>query len=113
MNRHIREKYTARAQVLKALAHPTRLFIVDELSRGERCVRELTAMVGDDISTVSRHLAVLKNAGIVSGEKRGMQVFYTLRIPCALDFFSCVEAVLHRNAGMHMVDKISNEELTP
>jgi ArsR family transcriptional regulator len=84
----------ARAKVMKALAHPTRLFIVDELSRGERCVCELTEMIGADVSTVSKHLALLKRAGVVLDEKRGQQVFYRLRVPCILNFFGCVEAVL-------------------
>jgi ArsR family transcriptional regulator len=83
-----------RARVMKALAHPSRLFIVDELSRGERCVCELTDMIGADVSTVSKHLALLKKAGVVLDEKRGQQVFYRLRVPCILNFFGCVEAVL-------------------
>lgn len=87
----------ARAKVMKALAHPTRLFIVDELSRGERFVFELTEMIGADISTVSKHLAVLKTAGIVIDDKRGSQVFYRLRVPCILNFFGCVEAVIEEN----------------
>ena len=97
MKQKIRARYAARAAIVKAMSHPTRLFIVDELSRDERCVCELTEMIGDDISTVSKHLAVLKNAGIVAGEKRGMQVFYSLRVPCVLNFFSCVESVLETN----------------
>jgi len=84
----------ARAKVMKALAHPSRLFIVDELSRGERCVCELTEMIGADVSTVSKHLAVLKSAGVLIDDKRGAQVFYRLRVPCILNFFGCVEAVL-------------------
>jgi ArsR family transcriptional regulator len=84
----------ARSRVMKALAHPTRLFIVDELSRGERCVCELTDGIGADVSTVSKHLSVLKGAGIVLDDKRGVQVFYRLRVPCILNFFGCVEAVL-------------------
>ena len=84
----------ARAKVMKALAHPTRLFIVDELSRGERCVCNLTEKIGADVSTVSKHLSVLKGAGIVIDDKRGVQVFYRLRVPCILNFFGCVEAVL-------------------
>jgi DNA-binding transcriptional ArsR family regulator len=60
-----RANMEARARIMKALAHPSRLFIVDELSRGERCVCELTEMIGADVSTVSKHLALLKNAGIV------------------------------------------------
>ncbi len=83
-----------RAKVMKALAHPSRLFIVDELSRGERCVCELTEMIGADVSTVSKHLALLKRAGVVIDERRGQQVFYRLRVPCILNFFGCVEAVL-------------------
>ena len=83
-----------RAKVMKALAHPSRLFIVDELSNGERCVYELTDMIGADVSTVSKHLALLKQAGVVLDERRGQQVFYRLRVPCILNFFGCVEAVL-------------------
>jgi len=60
---------------------------VDELSRQKRCVCELAEMVGTDGSTVSRHLALLKNAGIVRDEKRGAQVFYSLRVLCVLNFF--------------------------
>jgi ArsR family transcriptional regulator len=92
-------KYEGRVKVVKAMAHPTRMFIVDELTQaGERCVCELTEMVGADISTVSKHLSLLKNAGIVLDEKRGNQVYYRLRVPCILDFFRCIESVLECNA---------------
>jgi DNA-binding transcriptional ArsR family regulator len=92
-------RYEARVRVVKAMAHPTRMFIVDELSRtGERCVCELTELIGDDISTVSKHLSILKSAGIIAGRKRGNQVFYRLRVPCILDFFRCVESVLEGSA---------------
>lgn len=94
MNPSERARYEARATVIKAMAHPTRLFLVDELSRGERCVCELTEMVGADMSTVSKHLAILRNAGIVRDERRGSMVFYSLLVPCVMDFFSCVESVL-------------------
>jgi ArsR family transcriptional regulator len=81
------------------MAHPARLFIVDELSKnGERCVCDLTEMIGTDISTVSRHLSQLKEAGIVEVEKRGQMVFYRLRVKCILDFFNCVESVIKCNA---------------
>lgn len=68
--------------------------MVEELARGERCVCELRDMVGVDISTISKHLSLLKWAGIVQDEKRGAQVYYRLRCPCALQFFDCVEAVI-------------------
>jgi ArsR family transcriptional regulator len=89
--------FLARAKILKAMAHPTRLFIIEELSRKERCVRELTEMIGDDVSTVSKHLSVLKNSGIVHDEKRGLQVFYRLKCSCVVDYFKCFEAVIKTN----------------
>ena len=93
-------KYEARAKVIKAMAHPTRLFIVDELARSkERCVCELTEMVGADMSTVSRHLAQLREAGIVEDERRGSMIFYRLRVRCVTQFFQCVESVLSANTG--------------
>ncbi len=94
MNQSIRDEFEDRASVLKALAHPTRLFIVEELSDGERCVHELTEKIGADMSTVSKHLSVLKSVGIVGTEKRGAEVYYSLRMGCVLDFFDCIEAVI-------------------
>ena len=91
-------RYEERARIIKAMANASRLCIVDELARGERCVRELTDIVGSDMSTVSKHLAVLKSAGIVRDRKRGTQVYYELRTPCILSFFSCVESVLEDTA---------------
>jgi DNA-binding transcriptional ArsR family regulator len=99
MDAKTQAKYEARANIIKAMAHPTRLFIVDELGRSdERCVCELTEMIGVDMSTVSRHLAMLKNAGIIEDQKRGSQVYYSLRCRCVLDFVECVESVMKHNA---------------
>lgn len=89
----------ARAKVLKAMAHPSRLFILEQLEKGERCVCDLTDMIGADVSTISKHLSVLKQAGIVIDDKRGNQVFYQLRVPCILNFFDCVESVLSAQAN--------------
>ena len=94
MEPRLREKYEAEAQVIKALAHPTRLFIVDMISESPHCVCEITEQVGADISTVSKHLSVLKEAGIVRDEKRGTMVYYHLLTPCVLDFRRCVRGVL-------------------
>lgn len=94
MDKKTKALFEARARIIKALAHPSRLFIVDRLSRQEHCVRELADLVEADISTISKHLSVLKNAGIISDEKRGTSVYYSLRVPCVLNFFSCVESVM-------------------
>lgn len=88
------QKLERRANILKALAHPSRLMMIDELAKGERCVCELRELVGADMSTVSKHLTVLKNAGLVESDKRGLQVFYTLLSPCVMNFFTCVESVI-------------------
>lgn len=98
MDPKTQSKFEIRANVIKAMAHPTRLFIVDELSRREKCVSELTALIEADTSTVSKHLAVLKKAGIVKDDKRGTEVYYSLRVPCIMNFFQCVESVIRENA---------------
>ena len=93
----------ARAKVLKAMAHPSRLFIIEELQKGEICVCDLSRMIGSDVSTISKHLSVLKQAGLVTDDKRGNQVFYRLRVPCILNFFDCVESVLESQAEDHAI----------
>ena len=93
-----RTRLEAQARVIKSLAHPSRLLMVQELARGERCVQELRELVGSEMPTVSRHLAVLREAGVVSGRRQGSQVFYRLRVPCILNFMGCVEAVLESEA---------------
>ena len=67
-----------RLGIAQAIAGDPRLLIVDVLAEGEQCVGGLTRMVGSDASTVSNHLAVLRNVGLVIDEKRGQQVFYRL-----------------------------------
>jgi len=90
--------FKRQALVFKALAHPGRLLMVTELSKGERCVCELAKLVGSEMPTVSRHLSLLKHAGIVEDEKRGTQVFYRLVTPCVMNFFQCVSAVQARRS---------------
>jgi DNA-binding transcriptional ArsR family regulator len=97
MNKKNKALREAKAKVLKALAHPTRLYIVEELANGEKCVCKFTEEINADFSTVSKHLSVLKEAGLVQDEKRGKMVFYTLRIPCVLNFMGCIEALLKEN----------------
>ncbi|MDD3469919.1 MAG: metalloregulator ArsR/SmtB family transcription factor [Thermoguttaceae bacterium] len=89
-----------KADFFKALAHPTRLAIVEKLGEnleihgGEQCVCVLLEMFEIDFSTISRHLAVLKNAGVVTSEKRGKNVYYRLACPCLMDIFYCLDGIL-------------------
>jgi DNA-binding transcriptional ArsR family regulator len=87
-----------RAAVFKALGHPARLQIVEELATGERCVCELVNLVGLGWSAVSRHLAVLKAAGVLADDKRGLQVFYRLALPCVKSFTDCLDAARRGDA---------------
>ena len=83
-----------RAEIFKALGHPARLAMVVALGRKERCVCELQELVGSDLSTVSKHLTVLRSVGLVESDKRGKQVFYKLNMPCTLGFVDCVDKAL-------------------
>jgi len=78
------------AQVFKALGHPTRLRMVLAMADGERCVCELNTLVDCDVSTTSKHLAVLTAAGVLESEKRANKVFYRLRTPCVLRMMTCL-----------------------
>jgi DNA-binding transcriptional ArsR family regulator len=91
------DAYQQRAAIVKAMAHPSRLLMMDALAEGEQCVCALRRLVGSDLSTVSKHLTLMKRAGLVADRKEGQQVFYRLRVPCVLRFFDCVEAVLRAN----------------
>ena len=101
MDKNYWNRCIARSDVIKAMSHPTRLMIIEQLSKGELCVGELTGMAGADTSTVSKHLTVLKNAGIIGDDKRGQMVFYRLKTPCVIKFLSCIESVLNARAQAH------------
>jgi ArsR family transcriptional regulator len=92
MNSTNAQRHKQRAAVFKALGHPARLQIVEALGGGERCVCELVEAVGSGWSTVSRHLSVLKAAGVLDDEKRGLQVYYRLALPCVSSFTTCLDA---------------------
>jgi ArsR family transcriptional regulator len=95
-------RFEAQAQIMKALSHPTRLLIVHELANGEKCVCELTDIAGVDTSTISKHLAIMKNAGIVECDKRGTSIYYSLKMRCVMNFFVCVNEVLKKKAREQM-----------
>jgi ArsR family transcriptional regulator len=88
---------TAKAKILKALGHPTRLYIVEALADGEKCVCQFVEAINADFSTVSKHLSVLKEAGVVKDKKNGKKVIYSLKVPCVMNFMECVEAVIKNN----------------
>lgn len=95
-------RLNAYAEVFKALAHPTRIFLVKELSKGEGCVCDLKNKIGVDMPTISKHLSILKKAGLVSDERRGTWVFYRLETPKANQLVELVEGLTKKKARQQL-----------
>ncbi len=89
----------SRSKVFKALGHPARLAMVDALRDSDKCVCDLRELVDLDTSTVSKHLSVLKNAGVVTGRKKGNWVWYSLELHCLDTFLGCLDGFLDNRQG--------------
>ncbi len=90
---HDKSWYVDRARVLAALSNPARLRMVVSLADGEKCVCDMAAEVGLDMSTTSRHLVQLRQAGLLVDERRGNMVFYTLKATCLPAFLDCLDGL--------------------
>ena len=90
--------FERQAEIVKAVAHPLRVAVIDFLKEGEKCVCEVAEHLGSERSNVSRHLAVMVRAGVLSCRKDGLKVFYALKTPCVAEFLSCVTRVLRHQA---------------
>lgn len=90
MNKFNKENYSKPAKRFKALGHPLRLWIAQQLMNEEHCVQELVAQTDFDFSTVSQHLNAMKEVDILADEKRGKQVFYRLNCECVRSFLECI-----------------------
>jgi ArsR family transcriptional regulator len=90
--------YEMRADLARALAHPLRLEILDILlADGEKCVCEIADKVDAQQPTVSKHLSVLRDAGILASRKDGLMVYYRVRVPCIQGFFHCLDRVMEED----------------
>ncbi|MGQ9503645.1 MAG: ArsR/SmtB family transcription factor [Thermogutta sp.] len=90
-----RARCESRARVFKAISHVSRVIMLEELAKGgPKCVCELAEVAELDMSTTSRHLSLMKQAGILADEKRGQMTFYRLRTPCVMKFLECVDDVI-------------------
>ncbi|MBI5250371.1 MAG: winged helix-turn-helix transcriptional regulator [Desulfomonile tiedjei] len=96
MEENQKERLRLKADVFKAMGHPLRLGIIEFLQHGEMCVCDIVDHVGTEISNISKHLSVLKKAGIVADRREGLKIMYRLTMPCAIDFARCVEGVVIR-----------------
>ena len=89
----------AKAQIFKALGHPTRLTMVEALAERPHCVCELVEMVPGSQATTSRHLDVLLKAGVVRRCREGVKMIYELAMPCLLKAMPCVMEALRKRVA--------------
>ncbi len=86
-----------KAEIFNALAHPLRLKILEKLRSGACCVCKIIPYVGGEQSNVSHHLAILRKAGIVRSEKKGLEVWYEVVNPRFFKLIDIVDDCLIRN----------------
>ena len=86
--------FEKQSEIVKAMAHPLRIAVVDFLKNGPQCVCDIAEYLGSERSNVSRHLSVLVNADVLEYHKEGLKVIYRLKTPCILDFFTCITTCL-------------------
>ena len=91
--------YEKQAEILKALALPVRVAILDFLKDGEQCVCDIAKYVGSERSNVSKHLSVLVSCGVLDFHKEGLNVIYRLKAKCIMDFFECITTCIKQQAN--------------
>lgn len=85
------------AHMFRALANPMRIFLLDKLRERPWCVCELAAEAGIGKSVASKHLSMLKEAGLVESRKVGTENQYSLAAPCVIELASCAEGTILTN----------------
>jgi ArsR family transcriptional regulator len=102
MKNKLEELYKIKADILRALAHPVRLKIVDFLCKGEKCVCEIVKITGAERTGISKHLSILQKADILESRKEGLWIYYKLKMACATDFLCCAEEIIKKQAKARM-----------
>jgi DNA-binding transcriptional ArsR family regulator len=91
-----------RADILKALAQPTRLKIIEFLRDGERCVCEIFPAISEEQSNTSRHLVLMLTTGILSRRKEGLKIYYAIKHPEILEIVDIATILVKQEiAGRH------------
>ena len=80
-----------KSEFMRVLAHPLRIWIVEVLGDKKMSVGEICKLLNKEQATVSKHLGVLKNGGILKSEKSGLNVFYSVDICCLPNFLECLK----------------------
>ena len=93
MTYNIKKQYGKEADIFKALSHPTRILILYSIKEKQHTVSELAEKAEIDISTMSKHLDLLKRNKIIVGKKIKNTVFYKINIPYIFNFLDCAKAI--------------------
>ena len=101
-----------KAEIFQALAHPTRIAIVEGLRHGERSAGQLIEQLGLERANASQHFAVLRGKQIVTSRKEGNQVFYSLRDPVLIDVLDILKRYFYAQLSqtMSMMKEIRMEK---
>lgn len=101
-----------KAEFFKALAHPLRIRILELLSEGDRNVNELQTLMGSEGSAVSQQLTVLRAKNIVTGQKDGNRVVYSLRDPMIVELLSIARQIFNNHLvdTITMLDKLNDDD---
>lgn len=92
-----KEFYKLKTNVVKALANPVRLMIIDCLRDGEKCVCEIVNQLKEEQSNISKSLGILKSNGLIKDRKEGLNVYYRLNLCCINEFFCCLDNIISEN----------------
>lgn len=104
-----------KAEILQALAHPSRIAIVEELRGGEIAAGALSARLGLDQANASQHLAVLRSRHIVAYRKEGSQVFYSVKDPAMGEVLDLLKRICKSRLEetMNLLDEMGEERRAP
>ncbi|MGQ9632332.1 MAG: ArsR/SmtB family transcription factor [bacterium] len=103
----MRDGMRLKADWLKALAQPVRLRIIELLRGGEKCVCEIAPLLGEEQSNVSRHLAVLRNSGLVAFRKEGVSTYYRVADERVFEILDIVDAILKSSLNRSLESLLS------
>lgn len=92
-----KEFYKLKTTVIKALANPTRLMIIDCLREGEKSVCKIIEQLKEEQSNISKNLGILKANGLIKDRKEGLNVYYRLNLCCINEFFCCLDNIISEN----------------
>jgi len=104
-----------KAEIFQALAHPTRIAILEQLKDGELTAGSFVERLGLEQANLSQHLAVMRARQIVVTRKVGNQVFYAVRDPLMLEMLDLMRRYFHKQVGdsMALLEELKTEEREP